>query len=60
MWKTTDDNEKELTTETENDIFKCSSCKSTTTRKKIRSKWTSIPFCKENKKEYYCGCMGWN
>ena len=53
-------NEKELTPETENDIFKCDMCKETTTRKEIRKKWISIPFCKEEKKEYYCGCMGWD
>jgi len=52
-------NEKELTSETENDIFKCDMCGKTTPRKEIRKIWKSIPFCKEDKKQYYCGCMGW-
>jgi len=55
-----DKNEKELTPETENDIFKCNCCKETTTRKDIRNKWKQIPFGNEEKKEYYCGCMGWD
>ena len=55
-----DKNEKELTAETENDVFKCDVCKKTTTRKEIRKIWRSIPFGDEEKKEYYCGCIGWD
>lgn len=55
-----DKNEKKLTPETENDTFKCFYCKETTTRKEIRKKWTCIPFGNEDKKEYCCGCMGWD
>lgn len=56
----TDPNEKELNSETENDIFKCDECKKTRTRKEIRKIWKSIPFGSEKRKKYYCGCMGWD
>jgi len=55
-----DENEKELTPETENDIFSCSQCGKTRTRKEIRKIWKGIPFGKEDKKKYYCGCHGWD
>ena len=52
--------EDELTEDNKHNIFKCSSCKKTTTRGEIRDKWTEIPFCKEDRQEYYCGCNGWS
>ena len=52
--------EKELTNENTSDVFKCQDCKSKTTRGEIRKKWTSIPFCNEADKTYYCGCSGWD
>ena len=55
-----DRKEEVISKENENDIFKCDSCKNTATRKEIRKKWLSIPFGNEEKKRYYCGCMGWN
>lgn len=54
-----DKNEKELTPETENDVFTCM-CGKSKTRKEIRKIWKSIPFGKEDEKRYYCGCMGWD
>jgi len=51
--------EAKLTDENQSDIFKCTNCKEKTTRGEIRQKWKVIPFCKEDKKEYYCGCDGW-
>jgi hypothetical protein len=55
-----DKNEKKLTKENENDKFKCQACPDIWTRKKILSIWTSIPFGNEEKKTFYCGCMGWD
>lgn len=52
--------EDELTDDNKNNVFKCTSCKKTTTRGEIRYTWKQIPFCKENSQEYYCGCDGWN
>ena len=52
--------EEKITKENENDMFKCPYCKEESTRKSIRTIFTSIPFCEEEKKEYYCGCMGWD
>ena len=52
--------EEEITAKNENDIFTCDYCKKTTTRKEIRKIRISIPFCKEELKTYYCGCMGWD
>jgi len=55
-----DPNEPELTEENGTDIFTCQDCKKQTTRKAIRTIWKSIPFGKEETKQYYCGCNGWN
>ena len=55
-----DPNEKELTPETENDVFRCTDCGKERTRKQIRKNWLGIPFGKEDKKKYYCGCHGWD
>jgi len=52
--------EKTLTEKNKSDVFTCQYCKKTKTRGEIRKKWDSIPFCIEEKKEYYCGCMGWD
>lgn len=52
--------EDELTEDNKDNIFKCSSCRKTATRGEIRKIWKSIPFCKEDRQEYYCGCDGWN
>ena len=52
--------EKKLTDKNAGDVFKCSMCGKPTTRGEILIRWTSIPFCEEDKKKYYCGCIGWN
>lgn len=52
--------EQELTEENKNDVFTCTECKKKTTRGEIRKIWNSIPFCKEETKQYYCGCHGWD
>jgi hypothetical protein len=56
----TDYPEEKLTEANKSNVFRCTSCKESTTRGAIRVKWKSIPFCKENSQEYYCGCEGWN
>ena len=51
--------EKELDDDNKSDEFKCQACPKKTTRGEIRKIWNSIPFVNEDKKTYYCGCMGW-
>lgn len=52
--------ESELTEKNKGDVFTCQDCKGKTTRGEIRKIWSSIPFCDEAKKVYYCGCNGWD
>tara|TARA_R110000772_G_C13310310_1_gene440384 strand:- start:47379 stop:47651 length:273 start_codon:yes stop_codon:yes gene_type:complete len=38
----------------------CSACGKAAAQKDILKIWTSVPFLQEKKKQYYCGCMGWD
>ena len=52
--------EEELNDSNKDDVFTCQYCKKKTTRVEIRKIWNQIPFCEEESKKYYCGCMGWD